>query len=359
MTTESDPDLIAPVVAPASPIARTVVPDVPAPLLALIEATERHGAVQARLGVRQWPVTVGRNLHSDLVLDDVHVAAQHLSLSQNRPGSVRVRVLDSTNGASIGPRQHGRGEIFDWSPGEVLSLGRLHLRLRLAESPLPDEQPLPRQAWGSGVSTLACVLLLMLLVFVQAWLKVGETQNLAQDMPVLLVGALGVLFIWSGAWALGTKIFSGNARFWRHVRIACLAFVAGDLLEFAAQVGAFAFSWENLSRFAYLALVFTAALGIYRHLLVAAPHARRGLALVVVAVLLIGLPTMWGTQWLKNRRVSDQLYMAQMFPPSWRIAKPVPVSQFLQEARGIQQRLDARLSDKEVEDATDPGDEEQ
>lgn len=330
-----------------------------APLLGLIEATERHGSVLARLAVAGWPVTVGRDLGADLVLDDVHVAARHLRLLQSVPGALQVEVLDTRNGVMLGHRRYVRGDVFEWPAGQQLALGRLHLRLRLADTPVPEEQPLPRLLWQNGLSSLGAVALVLLLMLAQVWLKIGETQNLPQELPVVLSATLGILLVWSGVWALATKLFSGHAHFWRHVRIASLAFVAADLLELAAQVLAFVFSWENFSRFSFLVLVLAAAAGIYRHLLVAAPHARRSLAVGVVLILLLGLPAMLGTQWLKNRRLSNQLYMAQMFPPSWRLAKPVALPQFLEDAAGIEKRLAKRLQDKQDESGGEPAAEEE
>ena len=47
------------------------------------------------------------------------------------------------------------------------------------------------------------------------------------------------------------------------------------------------------------------------------------------------------------------LYMARLFPPAWRLADPVPVATFLQEAGSIEQRLAARLKDKKDDDSAD------
>ena len=327
----------------------------PTGLLGMVDVTDRHGNVQARLPIKRGPVTVGRALDSDLVLEDVHVAGEHLRLTPARAGHISVQVMDTNNGVVLGGKQYVRGDVFDWPLGNPLILGRLHLNLRLANSELAPEQRLPRLLWRTSISTIGSVLLTLLLTSIQLWLKIGDTQNMAQELPVVLGGALAVLVVWSGLWALATKLFSGQSRFWRHVRIASLAFVAADLMEFVAELLAFSLSWENVGRFAYLTLVLAAAVGIYRHLLVAAPQSRRGLAVGVTVFVLLGMSTMWGTQWLKNKRLSNQLYMVQMFPPGWRlpIAKPVSVQQFLGEAAGIEKRLAKRLLDKRDESGAD------
>jgi len=124
---------------------------------------------------------------------------------------------------------------------------------------------------------------------------------------------------------------------------------------------AFAFSWEMLGRFAYLALVGSAAWGLYRHLVVAAPQSRRGILVGVLVVLLVGIPATVGSQWLKNRRLTNQLYLAQFYPPSWRLAPAEDPARFVEEARQLQQRLELRLQDggDDAADGTEEGDEEE
>lgn len=327
-------------------------PAEPGPLLGMVEAVDRHG-VQARLPVRQWPVTVGRDLHADLVLDDSHVAPLHLRLEQGTPGQILVTVLETHNGVALGRQRFARGARFAWRAGETLAIGRLHLRLRLAGVPVEPEVPLPHLPWRNGLLSLVAVSLLLLVMVSEVWLRSADTQRLGQELPVALVGAFAALMSWAGLWALLTKLFSGHAQFWRHVRIASLAFVVTEVLDFSVHVLAFAFSWESVGRFSYMLVVLVVAVAIYRHLLVVAPQPRRGLAVGVALVVLLGLPVVLGTQWLKNQRLSNQLYMSKLFPPSWRVAAPVPVDVFLDEARSIEQRLQRRLGDSRDEDAAD------
>ena len=324
-------------------------------LLALIEAQDRHGNVQARLPVTQWPVTVGRDLNADLVLDDLHIAAQHLRLEQVAPGCVEVQVLDTHNGVDMNSRHHARGDQFDWLPGLSLTLGRTHLQLRLADSPVAAEQVLLQWHWRTTLWTLAVLAMTILLTAGQSWFKSTETNQFLQTLPMTLLGMLVALGLWAGIWALATKLFSGHPQFWRHVRIACVIFLASFGVDTTLELPAFMFSWETLARIGNLTVLTVLTLGVYRHLLVVAPRRRHALAWGMGLVLLLGLFTMLGTQWLKSRRLTPQLYMSQLYPPSLRMAKPVPVAQFLQEASSIEQRLAARLEDKDDNDASGDG----
>ncbi len=320
------------------------------PVVALLEALDRHGAVQASLKVTQWPVLVGRGLDADLVLDDAHVAPQHLRLHPSVSGSVAVELLDTQNGARLERRQHGRGERFEWPVGQLLGLGRLQLRLRLADAPLAAEQPLARPPWLAASTTVAALALALLLLMAQAWVRNAETQKFVQEIPGLLGTALLAFTGWVGVWALAAKLFSGRLQFWRHARIASLAFVVATLVEAATRMLAFSFSWENLARFGFLAVLLIAAAGVCRHLWVVVPTRRQGMAIGVAAALLVGIPTMLGAQWLRNQRLSNQLYMTMIFPPGWRVAAAVQPNQFLQEAASIEQRLAERLKRGEDED---------
>lgn len=325
-------------------------------LLGLLEVIDRSGVMVARLPVTHWPVTIGRALSADLVLDDAHVAAEHLRIEATLEGAIRVSVLDTINGVRRGRRAYQRDEQFDWDAQDDLGLGRLRLRLRLPGMPIAAEQALPRSPWRVIGLTLALLLAVLALSLLQAWFRATEPAKFAQaalSLAGMLVAGLGV---WAGLWSLATKLFTGHPQFWRHVRIACTFSLLEPLVTGSAYLLAFSFSWESLARFNFLfsALVFAA--GVIMHLLVIAPQRRRTLIGMVAGITLLGMVATMGTTWLQNQRASNQLYLSALFPPGWRVAPAVPVDQFMLEAGSIRQRLEQRL--KNPDDDT-PGDEEE
>lgn len=322
-------------------------------VLGLLEALDRHGAVQASLKIHRWPVTVGRSLDADLVLDDPHVAPRHLLIDASTEDSVNVHVLETNNGARLGRKRQMRGDRFDWPTAQALSLGRVQLRMRLAEATIAPEMTLPTLAWREALLTSAGVAAALLYLLGQAWLKSSETQKFLQETPALLSTVMLGFAGWIGAWALATKLFSGQLQFWRHARIASIVFVVAGLLEAASHLTAFAFSWENLSRFAYVLTLMVVAAGVCAHLWVVAPSRRQGLAIGVLAALLLGVPAMLATQWMRSQRLSNQLYMTALFPPEWRLVEPVAPKQFLSEAAVIEERLAKRLKRGEDNDSGD------
>mgnify|MGYP001106668484 FL=1 len=320
--------------------------------LGLIEAFDRHGALLARAPITRWPVTVGRALDCDLVLDDPFVAPRHLRIDRavNEPRTVQVEVLETRNGARLQRKQHGQGERFDWPDGAPIDLGHTHITLRLADAPIADEQPLPEFPWRTVGTTAALVVLVGAAAMASSWLESRDSSQYLKSLPSVLLMLLLVLSAWSGLWAVANKMFAGRLQFWRHVRIACTVYLASEGLRLAANLAAFSFSLEALSQFASVLGVLVLAWALYAHLATVLPRRRVGLAWTVAAVVMLGVPAWLGAQWLNRMRLTNEMYMSSLFPPSLRVAPAAPVDQLLQDAEALRAKLDRRLKDDGLAD---------
>jgi hypothetical protein len=322
-------------------------------LLALIEAFDRHGTLLARAPVTRWPFTVGRSLDCDLVLDDPHIAPVHLRADRpmEAPRLVSIQVGQTVNGATLRGKRYGSGKWFDWPGGVPLEIGRTRLALRLADAPVAAEQALPPSSRHNVAATVLLVALTVAAALGSSWLEANDVSKYLQSLPGLLLTLVVVLGAWCGLWAIANKVFDHRLQFWHHVRIACTMVLAVEAVDGVASLAAFAFSWEALSRFDYLLTSLVLAAGIYAHLAAVLPRRRAGLAWAVGAVVLLAVPAWLGTQWLDRMRLSNELYMSGLFPPSLRVAPAVPIPQFLQETQALRGRLDRRLlSDGHADD---------
>jgi hypothetical protein len=323
------------------------------PTLGLIEAFDRHGALLARAPITRWPVTVGRALDCDLVVDDPFVAPTHLRIDRavdnnsNASGNrvVQVEVLETRNGARLQRKHHGQGDRFDWPDGTPIDLGHTHVTLRLADTPIADEQALPQFPWRTVAMTAMLVVLMVAAAAGNSWLEARDASQYLKSLPAVLLMLLLVLGAWSGMWAAANKVFAGQLQFWRHVRIACAAALGVDAVHLVAHLTAFAFSLESFSQFANVLVALVLAGSLYAHLATVLPRRRVGLAWTVAAIVALGLPSWLGAQWLNNMRLSSTLYMSSLFPPSLRVAPAVPVEQFLQETESLRGKLERRLND--------------
>jgi hypothetical protein len=322
------------------------------PTLGLIEAFDRHGALLARAPITHWPVTVGRAMDCDLVLDDPFVAPKHLRITRTADGhrAVQVEVLETRNGVRLQRRHHGQGACFDWQDGAPMDLGRTHIALRLADTPIADEQPLPQFPWRTVATTALLVALVLVAALASSWLEARDMAQYLKSLPLVLLTTLVVMAAWSGLWAVANKLFGGQLRFWRHVGIACAAYLVADAVQLLSYLTAFAFSLEALSRFAPVLTVLVLAGALYAHLATMLPRRRAGLAWTVVAAVALGVPSWLGAQWLSRMRLGNELYMSSLFPPSLRVAPAVPVPQFLHEAESLRGKLDRRLRDDGLAD---------
>ncbi len=324
--------------------------------LAMVEVSDRSGRLLVRHAVRHWPLTIGRALSADLVLDDPHVAGEHLRLDRDAEGVLRAQVLDTVNGVALGRQRHDAGGAFVWNDIDTLDIGRLHLRVRLADSPLAPEQALPRFPWGMAGLTVLAVLAAFAADFVTNWIQVDDPQKRAQRLPGQLLAMAGALGGWAGAWALLSKLFAGHPNFWRHVRIASMAFAGAVVLAALSNLLAFMFSWESLALHDELVWAAVAALAVYLHLLLVVLRRRVLLAGLVAGVSLLGAGTVLGSTWMQHKRLARDLYMASLFPPGWRVAPAVPVRQFVDEASALKARVDERRRTQEAAGAEDDDD---
>jgi len=323
------------------------------PTLALLEAFDRHGALLTRAPVTRWPVTVGRSLDCDLVLDDPFVAPTHLRIDRlvDAPRTVSVEVQQTLNGALLHRKRHGSGQRFDWPDGAALEIGRTRIALRLADAAIASEQALPRFPWRTLTATAALMALVVAALLISEWLKADDASKYLKSLPGTLLSVGLAVGGWSGLWAIANKVFDGHLQFWRHMRIACALYLGAEAVHVAASLAAFAFSWEALSRFDFVLFTLVLAAAVYAHLAAVLPRRRTGLAWTVGAVVVLGIPAWLGAQWLNHMRLSNELYMSGLFPPSLRVAPTVPVSQFLQDAEALRGQLDHRLhADGDTED---------
>ena len=127
-------------------------------------------------------------------------------------------------------------------------------------------------------------------------------------------------------------------------------YLASEALRLVANLAAFSFSLEALSQFASVLGVLVLAWALYAHLATVLPRRRIGLAWTVAAVVMLGVPAWLGAQWLNRMRLTNEMYMSSLFPPSLRVAPTAPVDQLLQDAEALRAKLDRRLKDDGLAD---------
>ena len=315
--------------------------------IALLEQLDRDGSVRRCLAVKHWPVRIGRDIHCDLVLDDLHVAPEHAQLSmgsvddESTPGRLQLTVGASINGVQVQGHQLNQGQSWPLQSGDEWQVGRTRLRLRLAAAPLAPEQPL-RAASNTPVWVVTLTLLALLVWTTGDAYVRSEPDDFGSRLVREGLAMCAALAVWAALWSLVTKLFQHRLEFWRHVWLAALTLLTGSVLSSVLALLAYVSSFEFLGRLD--ALLFSALLAslIYAHLLVVQPQRRdtlRWFAGSLCALLLVGN---LGMNWYRFERLSAELYMASLFPPALRLSPSASVEQILDEAKRLQPSLERK-----------------
>lgn len=314
--------------------------------LGLIELLDRDGAVAHRLPVLRWPLTIGRALDCDVVLDDAHASAVHATL-EAADGGALLTVGDSLNGLRLGGRLLAGGAQAALASGSEWQIGRTRLRLRLAGEALAPELPLDVAPPVDGRWLAAGILLLLAWVLGERWLETDPGDPLSGYLTVL-IGVPVALGVWCFLWALGSKLFVRHFDFLAHLRLALSLLLASLALDALLPLAAFALSWEWLLRAAEVLMLALVCVLLHGHLSLIVPSRRRALAVGFATMLAVGV----GLKLTLNQQRSDRwfapLYLNTLGPPALRVAPTVTPQRFIDEARRLREPLEQRARDPDA-----------
>lgn len=314
---------------------------------ALIELLGRDGQVARTLDVWRWPLTLGRALDNDIVVDDPHLAPHHLRIAPAEDGSLRLHALPSRNGVQLAGRAV-TGPTPLPACGGLLQLGTTKLRLRLHGETLAPEVPVPRHLRGAPQT-----MLMGAAVFAMLLLAHGLTLDPGADVSAwlpALVGLPALLAAWCGLWALMSKLFQHRFDFGGHLRIALpwlLALTVTDAiwpLLTAALAAPKLWMMGNTLEGVLLALMVHAHL---RHLL---PLHGRAVAASVATLAVAGLALSAALTWRNTDSLVATPYMSTLPPPALRLAGTAPSAALVQDMAPLADELAARVRQARAED---------
>lgn len=310
--------------------------------LAWVEILDRHGDVSARHPVHAWPVTVGRAYTSDIVLDDPYVAAEHLEINRTDGGLFQVKIVNSGNAMTIDTRR-GRQSEAAISANQVVRIGQTQLRVRPVDYAVAPEKVLPGNAWARSWPALLTGLAVLVLVhLLTLWLNYDR----ADGFNILLtpvIGAIAVLLLWAGFWALIGRVLSGSANFIAHavnasMGVALLIFLDGLLygyVDFALNM--------NLMAGAVSGIAGTLIIGtlLYRHIRLVSRISRRKL-IVILAALVAGLAGLGyvSQEWAPDEHLTDMSFSGTIGPPYLSLAHGKSTDAFLSDASSLKTKVD-------------------
>ncbi len=320
-----------------------------------IEYLHRDGSVLARMPVPYAAESartfrIGRALDNDLVLDDPHCAPYHAKLEIDANGVARLHDLGTSNGI-VGARNK-RATVHEIKTDDPYRLGQSLVRVRASDWPLMPERVLSRRAvWPYALAGLALALAHC------AWdLWLRDVQEKSPTYLYSLSGLALLLCLWSSMYTLFGRLVAGENRFFSHLLIACIGYLAGTLVLNFLETLAFTMSWLWPARITEPVVVVIAAMTVRQHLRLADPRhwPTLRIGLVIVATLAIVVPL--AQQWISHQRLTDIQTLHAIEHPALRLASPVPLPEFSVSVDTLKARVDkARKKDDAEGDGNEIG----
>lgn len=316
-----------------------------------IELVSRQGDVVARHRVECTAgeaIHVGRGYDNHVVLDDPYVAARHLRIAPDESGALVAEDLGSANGLFVNKdRRRTTRALLESTP--TLRIGRTRLRIRQAGDAVPAERiARPRMQLWPVVTVLALAVLGG--EFLTMWLR-ETTEQKPSDYLGPLLAMCASIAVWAAAWAIGSRIFSGRARFERHLLIALSGLAALWLVNEVSSYAAFAWSRREFAAYRYIPQWVLGAYILFLHLrqvnLTRESGARwlklNAGAAALLAAIAIGMETL--SRWEGSQHSDRQTYLRGLKPPTFRLARAESPGAFFSEAASLQGTLDRARSE--------------
>lgn len=279
-------------------------------------------------GARTWhrlgdrPVTVGRGLANDLILDDPYVDARHARIGLDESGAALIEDLGSVNGLIANDRRLAGGVPV--LPGTEIRVGRTMLRFRDADEPVPAalvDMPPPAPArivtddvrlarpgraratatiarWtGTTAARLTIAAVAASTIALYSWLGSSERSS-ASGALFAALGFATLVSLWSGIWAVASRVSVQRFHFVGHVAVASLITLGGLAWTMAAEWLSFFFPDASLADVLSIAIgIFLTMALVAGHLSLASGMSRKrqwrtGAAVAGAALLIAGLATL-------------------------------------------------------------------
>jgi hypothetical protein len=330
----------------------------------VVDVLGSHDRVLSRQRVRlsegRRAFTVGRGAVADVIVDDEHVAAQHVEIMLADAGKLRASDLGTVNGIIVaGKRQRGVQQLE--LPSGLVQIGRTRLRVRTAHESLAPEKPdaetgslvAHHPVWIAGIGAALCALYLSYVTWLDA------PRDTASLIVTALTSSVFAAGFWIALWAFLARVAQGEWRWIRHAAIflgvAALYFVVDTLLE----IGWFAFALPEWGMRSALIAAAAVALALYWHLTNATGLRWRRAA--SIAMLLPAL-AVGASQWVQARNSARNVnhidVQGRVYPPALRLRDGVTIESYFTQATALKEASDSKRKLVSREESGDEDEEE-
>lgn len=316
-----------------------------------VEQLTPDGEVLHRTKVTHLPIRIGRAYDNDIILDDRHTAAHHAQIELNQLDELIIADLGSQNGITLA---NTRENFFVIDGDKIYRLGHTRLRIRTADYQVADEvSDLTNHHWEGLLPAATGLGLLLVTGLLSIWLADLNEGTLSKYL-LELVSILGFAIGWSGIWALFSKLFTGHARFGRHLFIASAGLAFLEFWEHLSGLVAYAFSLEFLMTFSSHAVIAICAIVLYFHMRTAGNTRPGRLKAYLATLAILGSIIIMTKTYQASNHLSDELYMSRIYPPAVRISRDHSLDEFMADMQNLQEQVDSARKDNKSDKADNP-----
>lgn len=302
-----------------------------------VEVLSRSGEVTARHRCIGAEIRIGRGYGNDVILDDPYVASEHLLIHRDDAGALVAENVGGAQGLFLGKSRQAIERIA-LDGDRSIRIGHTDLRVREASHAVPRARAYvpPRRRWPLLVTLAAAILAVEL-----ASLWLGETTE--PKLSRYLMPPLGLTLFalgWAAVWSVFGRIFSGQARYERHLLITLSGMLAYSIYNEVDGIGAFSLAWPALPRYEYVGSWCILAAMCFFHLQTIFPARPRtkGAVITVLAGLAVALQTL--TQPELHGALDQQDHTHRLLPPMFRLAPLRSEDAFLADVEQLKGKLD-------------------
>jgi hypothetical protein len=270
-----------------------------------------------------------------------------------------VQDLGTRNGTQVNGKRVPAETGVVVEQGDVL-VGSTRLRVRTRHSPVAQERAFRREFVRRHRTSLAVAGVAACIAFAAFFRWLDAPASLNRSIMTAALVTLVVLALWTGLWALTTKLNQGVWQVRVHLTIASIAAAVCAWGYWVAGLVAFSAQWSMLAETGVAVIGLSAFVAVYLHLREATRYGRRvSLALAGAATVVISAIAWIAAVGFVESNVNsvdlgpDVRLGAERMVPNRDIADYLTeVDKLKREASRARQRslLDAPLADAEPED---------
>jgi hypothetical protein len=182
--------------------------------------------------VADLPLTIGRALDNDIIVDDPYVDPHHLRIEADSDDNWIAIDLDSTNHTI---NSNTRIDVTPINSGDLLTIGKTHIRVFREDhkvSATLSTQDLEHRILEFGTLKLVVLLTSVLVMAVSLTIFLQSTIDTTKPYlyAIQTMRVLGSIAVMSGVWAVISRILKGEARITALLSLTIVQMLAGIVL---------------------------------------------------------------------------------------------------------------------------------